>query len=401
MKKNQLPQKSAKLRFAFMTITLCIGIIIACKNNVEDISSEAQAIKSSYLKFDGKNLDHVNANFRKIKKDDGYEKEFNILMTSITSSNMDIILSKLKTNFKIKENFDKANLVIIYLKNDALSNVSLDEVAGVSIWQSLGNGINSHKLYRLNSNNILELDPTYSVNTGKLINRDINYLSISVLKNNPNINWVAYSTTNENYSTSSLEKPYIQDFTHVVINNSDVILTQATVMGCSTDGCPGAGGSCNPLGGCDSLIPNPGGGCLLTNLDINSKGRISSKLNLDIARDIRDNYMSKSTVGNRYINYYEKISQIVNSLDTRTTDKSLTDYMTMYNDLVSIIETLKEGSSADIVLDIEKKGRFLEMIEYYRPISKNKEFQTILNQIEIDLKNISEKPRKDVLNIIQ
>jgi len=79
----------------------------------------------------------------------------------------------------------------------------------------------------------------------------------------------------------------------------------------------------------------------------------------------------------------------------------LNDYWTVYNDLISIVETLKEGDSRKVVLDEEKKDRFLEMIAYYKPISANKEYQAILNQIETDLKNISEKPKKEVLNIIE
>jgi hypothetical protein len=397
--KNQLCIKkwSAGLFVALLTFALSMGIFIACKDDKEVVSNEVQEVTNSYLRFDGKALNHVNADFRKIKAGDGYEKEFNILMTSISSPNMDNILSKLKTNFKINEDFDKANLIVIYLKKDALSNVSLDEVAGVSIWQSKDKGVSSHKLYRLNNENILELDPKYSVNTGKLLNRDINYLSISVLKNNPNINWVAYSITNDNYRTSSLEKPYIPDFTRLVMNYSDVILSQAAVMSCSADGCGGAGSGCDPIGGCESTVPT----CLLTNLDVINKGRLTTYLNLDIARDIRDNYMSKSKMGNQYVLYYNKLSQVINNLDTRTSDKSLNDYWTMYNDLISIVEKLKEGDSQKVVLDEEKKDRFLEMIAYYKPISANKEYQAILNQIETDLKNISEKPKKEVLNIIE
>ncbi len=166
----------------------------------------------------------------------------------------------------------------------------------------------------------------------------------------------------------------------------------------SCDGaCPGVGSGCNPLGICESTIPT----CLLTNLDAISKGRLTTHLNLDIARDIRDNYMSKSKMGNQYVLYYDKLSQVINNLDTRTSDKSLSDYWTMYNDLISIVETLKEGDSRKVVLDKEKKDRFLEMIAYYKPISANKEYQTILTQIETDLKNISEKSKMEVLNVIE
>ena len=393
--KKQLRIKTG-LFVGLLTFALSMGIFIACKDNKEVVSDEVQQATNSYLKFDGKALSHVNADFRKIEAGNGYEKEFNILMTSISSPNMVSILSKLNTNFKINEDLNKANLIVIYLKKDVLSNISLNEVAGISVWQSIEKGISSHRLYRLNKENILELDTKYSVNTGKLLNRDINYLAISVLKDNPNINWVAYSVTNENYRTSSLEKPYIPDFTRLVINNSDVILSQASVMSCA-GACPGAGSGCNPLGICESTIPT----CLLTNLDAISKGRLATHLNLDIARNIRDNYMSKSTLGNQYISYYDKLSQVINNLDVRTSEKSLTDYWTMYNDLISIVETLKEGDSRKVVLNKEKKDRFLEMINYYRPISANKEYQTILTRIETDLKNISEKPKSEVLNIIE
>ncbi len=118
MKKQLHPKKwSISLSISLLTFSIVIGISIACKDNKDIVINEVQQTTSnSYLKFDGKELNHVNADFRKIKEGDGYDKEFNILMTSISSPNMANILSKLNKNFKLNEDLSNTNLVVVYLK---------------------------------------------------------------------------------------------------------------------------------------------------------------------------------------------------------------------------------------------------------------------------------------------
>jgi hypothetical protein len=401
MKKMFAPFPKSVLLTATSFTLLSISIFFACQKK-EDLQFNSNNLPGSYLKFAGESLTHVNADIRKINSGDGYEKDINILMTAVSTKNMTSILGKLKTQFPLTAKIDNPELLVVYLKNNELTDVTLKNIAGISVWEPIKDKISFHRFFRVTKENRLEEDPKYSVNTGGVLNRDINYLAINHLSNYKSINWVAYRVDKKNLRVSSEGSPKILDFTKAVINNSNVVLTGGALMVCAAANppCPGAGDGCNPIGECMSWDGAPGG-CILNSIEKASNGRLSSNLGLEVARDIRDNFMSKSSVGKKYTESYEKLSQIIINIDTRESNKKLSDYWQMYTDITGIINTIKNGENGEVVVHQDEKTRFLEMIKYYRPISSNKEFQTILNQIEEDLNKLTLKKRTEVLDFIK
>lgn len=398
-------RSSFKLLFGGLClIVICIFGVFACKESSDVVNQDNQLTTSnSFLKFEGRDLSHTNALFRKVKKGDSYTAPFNVLNTGVTSENLSYIFSKTILSLHLEQLNDidkKPELIVFYLKDENLSNVKLSNVVGVSIWFPKTESITEHRLFRLNKNNKFEIDSRFSVDCGTIINRDINYLAAILLKDEGTVNWVSYYNASlivDNLALKNI-KPDLHNFSQAVMNNADFILGGNAVMSCAGEPCGGSGYGCNPIGDCESALPS----CPLENLNnVSSRARLGYRADLSLARNIRDNVMNKTRKGREYINYYYKISEIAHVFDNETDEISNADQIMLSIKLFEIVEKMQYGKDNDIIIDYDTKEKALDVIKAYKKISTNGEFQRILSTIEKDVLVLTLKEKNKVISYIE
>lgn len=121
---------SFKLFFGGISLIAIFAFgVFSCKESSDVVNQDNQPTTSnSFLKFEGRDLSHTNALFRKVKKGDSYIAPFNVLNTGVTSENLSYILSKTISLLHLEPLNDidkKPELIVFYLKDENLSNVKL------------------------------------------------------------------------------------------------------------------------------------------------------------------------------------------------------------------------------------------------------------------------------------
>jgi hypothetical protein len=378
------------------------SVVFACKDNTKELDNNNSNTQNvSYLSFDGLALNHLNATKNNIAQGDGYIKPINILVTSVSSDNLTEITAK-SASFLNLEDLDNLKVnpefVVFYLKNENFTNVEFKNIVGISIWTSKGNNTTEHRLYRLNTSGKFELDKTFNSICNIVLKKDITYLATNVLKNEPSINWISYHSNNSNKARKTIAADSeLKTFRQIVMDNADYILTGAAQSDCTPCGYSCPGGYCDSFNECQCSSATD---CVKSDVITTAKSaRIANNLSLDISREIRDNTLSKSQKGKDYIDYYYKISAISNAYDVVNVN-NVYDHIALATDLIQVTNKFN-STSKEVIIDNDLKNGILEMVNSYKEVSKNKEFQNILKTIETDVKNLSLKEKQAVLNYIK
>jgi hypothetical protein len=388
-------------RLLFVALSL-VGIfaigVFSCKENVEVANSTAPPLSAtSFLKFDGEVLESTNAHFIDVKSGDGYSGEINVLTTEITRKNIKSIYENAIESLGLT--IDKnilPEMIVFYSNNKNLSNLNIENVIGMSVWIAKRDEITKHRLFRRNSNNTFVVDETYDTDCGQILNRDINYIAGAVLKGD--IHWVSYSVVDKNNPSNISNKPYLPIFTQNVINNADFILSGSAVMSCGAP-CLGFGGFCAGAS-CDGGGPIEPQCNTQTANAISKNAKMGVQADLSVMREIRDEFMSKFKKGEEYTQLYYKISNIDHIFGTVNLHNAL-ETISLANDLIDAANILKQGDNNEIVIDNELKDKIQKMIQSHRKVSKNGEFQKILDKIEFDIQELSLKTKREVSTYIQ
>jgi hypothetical protein len=378
-----------------LTIVLSISIFIACKDTDEIVSGEIQTIpenSTSYLKFNGKALNHENAEIMQTENEkNGEILKFTILRSQISASDMSFVLSKIKNMSEIS-GIDKTDLIVFYTnKEDAIKNLTTNEVEGFSVFLPQTKGVHLHQLYSKNSSGTFDLKNDYTGSSDALTVNDLGYIGGTLFDNNSKVNIVSYYTNK--YSSNGDEK--IQSFTKLTIDKADFVLSIKDVFGCAS-GCDGGGMDCDiaPQGGsgaCHGLC-----GFLNTLNQTKSKNlRVASIFTSSNAYAVRDDLLMKSKRGKKYVDYYYKVSDIAWRFDA-INEKTLSKHINVATDIFKIADKLKKGIGSDVVVNEETSEKILSLIKDYRRISTNKEYQTILANVEKDLKFVTGKKKVEV-----
>lgn len=387
---------SFKLLFGGVSLIAIFAFgVFSCKESSDVVNQNNQPTTSnSFLKFEGKALSHTNANFKEVKAGEGYIAPFHLMTTKVTEEDLSYIFDKTRSGLQLENLLDvkkTPEFMIFYLKENALKNTTLSNVVGVSIWTSQEDGNTEHRLYRINEIHQFVLDARYNAdcNTAPL-KKDINYLAATLLKKESEVNWVGYSKIGSNMRKAASDSPILVQFSQAVVNNADFILgTDQVQMFCNTCG-GGDEGYCDTFDGCQWTCPTC---CITTNLnDISKKSRLAYTTDLSLARQIRDNLMSKYKKGKTYTAFYYKISQIATTFNV-VNAQNATEHLTLAADLIEVAQKLQYGENNEVIIDKELQDKALSMIKSYRKISTNGEFQRILETIEKDILALSLKEK--------
>lgn len=122
-----------------------------------------------------------------------------------------------------------------------------------------------------------------------------------------------------------------------------------------------------------------------------------SLLNLQRAYDFRDNFLSQTVLGKKYIRYHYKIAEYPN--ETSIIQSNFTQCYDFALDLYEIADILENGSDSTIVFDNTFRQNALGMLNLYRSEPNlNSEIRIVLDSIELDLSRFVNKPRGYIIS---
>lgn len=108
--------------------------------------------------------------------------------------------------------------------------------------------------------------------------------------------------------------------------------------------------------------------------------------------DFRDNYLSNSTNGRKYIEYYRKLSKY--SVKNNLINKYYKEHLKITPKAVSLAYNLQHGKKSDeLIIDNNISNEVMDLIKIYRNSLNHREIDDILNNIEKDLKKYTNKPK--------
>lgn len=184
------------------------------------------------------------------------------------------------------------------------------------------------------------------------------------------------------------------------------IMTQEKFYGsrCTASGCGSTGpGICGVDGGadvkCNAETPGSGGGgCLSDDSDeANTEIGDTEKINLpakEAMYEIRNGFLSLSSKGKQYIDYYYKLSYVLKI--TGGYDKTLSDTNEML-EFVNAKSLLFVEANNNVIITQADANYIKSKINNYKGITSNAEYKSILSTIEIDITNITNKSKSEIM----
>ena len=369
-----------------------MGIFIACKDNKEVVSNEVQEVTNSYLKFDGKYLDHLNA--VKIEQ----VKDLDKPITHLSSEVSERIFENIKISLLKNSDISKIEKVILYTTDENLYDIKLENIKAFSIFSSEEKDYHTHHLFKKNNDTFSE-DKNYIVRANHSLEiGDINQLSYSLMENESSTKWVLFKVKTVGIRKESpIQRT--DEFKKVIINNAKTLLVGEGLSPCrsASETCPNMdyGATCTEEG----CISGGGGDgpCSKEQTDETAmQARMTTKnFDSNFAYDFRDNFLKKSEKGKKYIDYYYKISRISSVYDG-VNMSNIKDRVKFVTAMYKVAHILIEGKDNDIVFDDSTTEVSLNTIKDYSKLSENKEYKEILKDIEKDVRQFSKKTKKEI-----
>lgn len=126
----------------------------------------------------------------------------------------------------------------------------------------------------------------------------------------------------------------------------------------------------------------------------------SQFLSTDSAHNFRDNFMRNYLIGEKYINYYYKLSNF-SELYTVINVNTAYDWYLFSKEVYSIADKIQFASSNEIIITQDFKNKAQMKINQYKALNSDSELQSILTNIELDLNNFLGKTKQQILSEIQ
>lgn len=108
----------------------------------------------------------------------------------------------------------------------------------------------------------------------------------------------------------------------------------------------------------------------------------------------------KSKKGKKYKEYYYKIAEVSNRFKT-VNSRTLRSHMEVATILINAADVLENGRDNEKVISLSSAEKVSSLLRNYRSVSKNSEYQDILNEIDHDLQFVTDKSKKEVLKFMQ
>lgn len=161
-------------------------------------------------------------------------------------------------------------------------------------------------------------------------------------------------------------------------------------VGCKIDGGPGGGLDCR--GDITDI-------CFASsvNLEIEKRSLMLESLNLNEARDFRDNFLKSSNKGRSYIDYYYKINYVLQGMDFIKKISLISEYR-LAKKIFSIIDDLNYSSNTAIMINETDKDLLIDSLTKLKTLSENKELVLIINAIISDIDLYTNKTKAAILD---
>lgn len=277
-----------------------------------------------------------------------------------------------------------------------MSNVSFESIGAIGYIFSDNLGRKQHRL--ILTDNKVKQDDRFNIASGEILTRDFNYIGTVLNINNGPIYWTCYTRESASRQRSKLRTlPMKFELTKAGMNYSNVILSSEAAYSCAA--CNNTGPGCNPVGDCMTTVPDPGECTAEMVAAQGSNFNNNFTVDLDEIRAIRDNFMNSYAKTKKYIDYYYKIGRVAGTYQT-INPGTFQQHANVLTDVISSVRILR-GNSEIIVINNQQRDRFLSMINYYKNVSSNAEFQQILQSIERDVNSYSNITRSHFLIKLQ
>lgn len=141
---------------------------------------------------------------------------------------------------------------------------------------------------------------------------------------------------------------------------------------------------------------------LCSGIALNNYSNLHSQgltVNLDNMYEIRDSFLIRYSIGQKYITKYYVFSKVLNENGGITSS----NFMQHYNlgiHLISAINVVMTGSSTAVPLNNTLKVEALAILTYYRSLCSNPEFIAMCNDIENDLNLFTNKTNSEIWTLI-
>lgn len=133
-----------------------------------------------------------------------------------------------------------------------------------------------------------------------------------------------------------------------------------------------------------------------TNEEIIKQKVSVTPLDLQVARNFRDNFLNNSLQGKQFINYYYKINYILQGIDFTQKVNLLAQY-NLELKLYSLVDKIQHGGLNDILFDENDKQYFTIQLNKASTLSSNQEFQGIITSLKNAVSNYANKTKASIL----
>jgi hypothetical protein len=385
-----------------VTLFQVTAYLSSCQKKV--VSEEIEATKLNLLgsQFDAVNIsDYSTTNASKnvgLSRDENLVK--NSLYADLVNNTFTTLLTKLKSeilgDFK---NTSNNTIALIIFSNNGTSINNNNEIQAITTLERINDKL-KHRIYKVQNGNSVEVTKFYAL-TDYITHSDIKK-ELDELTTVTNLaGWVM---------VTDYTKIQQLQITHKIKSNDNlslILLSNTNKVAEAPKGCaagPGCGNDKNSACHWDgSWYCQSSGEKIFVIYDSIKYYNLASdaqNLSFDSSYDFRDNFMDNYAIGQKYINYYYKLSNVGDIYDVVKLN-NVYDWFIFTKNVFSVANKLQYGNSSDIIVDSNFKTSAIAKINEYRALNTNAEMQAILNDIEADLNNFLGKTRAQILTEIQ
>ncbi len=114
----------------------------------------------------------------------------------------------------------------------------------------------------------------------------------------------------------------------------------------------------------------------------------------------RDEFLNNSIKGRKYITYYYTLGAELKKLNYYTSSNILSDFI-FYQKVYFLANSLQNGSDNNTIISAQDQSFLLNKINQFKSLDLNNIlYQTILNDIENDIINYTNKSKRQILQTL-
>jgi hypothetical protein len=289
-------------------------------------------------------------------------------------------------------------LSVLYYSESAFDNIQLSNIRAVGVMINEGSKMRYRHFSRNPSTNSFSEIPGLNIAIDNYTNLDFELLLQEVASPNAQVASYLFATTEVEIKKGP-QKASEATYLSKALIEMDLPLPDDAKCAKPCERSPGA---CNKSGSgddikysCDECVK----GQMRTFASDNSISFNPEELSDAFAYKFRDSFLVNYAVGRKYFQYYYKLSYVVRAYRPFTAGNFLQN-LTFAKNIYLLANRLQFGQNTDIIVTSAFKSEATTMIDYYKTLSNNTEYNQILNSIKQDLILYENKPRSQVIALM-